>query len=925
MNALLQQFLAEGRDLLQRMAEILLMMEQQRDPALMAELFRTVHTLKGNSGLFSFPEMTQVLHAAEDVMDAVRHERLSLSSHLIDQLLHSCDFVTELFDDIERTDAIASYRGTPALHLSTALRQLLSAPVATADRSVNVATSGTAPSIQAVFTQTESAHAEFAQASYQPQPQSPPAITAPALPAWLDLAWLDPSWLERACTDVGGLDVACQDLTAHIAADVTDTAEVQLFWLCYTPDAQCFFNGEDPFFSMRQLAGLRFLVVKPQQPWFTSAPAQPSSQKTTVQSALPLDFDVYDCQLQFVALVATTEAVLAQHFRYVRDQVQWLLYRDIAPRIHTTASRPDHTAALELTQLAALTPLQLAIIAAQYQILQQVQRETLAETSTAALLPSHQPQPHQPVETAAWQDARTQAALLSLQASLHDSALAVVLSQQVATAAALQSVTPILRWLVAIEQHYDMLDQDWQQQATQALTLAASTAAIPSVDAELRSTTDANRTDTSDVILAGAAITNTEAASTTAAPPSSESMDFKRRSDDHAGNTLLKVEQRKIDRLVELIGEMVVAKNALPYIARKTEQGASLLDIGRDIKQSYAVIHRIADEMQDAIMQVRMMPMSFVLQRFPRLVRDLARKLNKEVQLQLSGEDTEADKNIIEALADPLMHIVRNSLDHGLEAPHERLAAGKTAVGHLKIHAKQDADRVLIRIEDDGRGIDPELVKRKAWEKGLISDEERARLTDEDAIQLIFRAGFSTAEQISDLSGRGVGMDVVRNALLAVGGSVQLQSKRGQGTQLLLSLPLSMAVSHVMMIETQQQLFGVPMDAVIETVRLRPEQLFRVKQQQAVVLREKIVPLFALNQLLALDAPAKTNADGEFAALIIELDGHPAGLLVDEFKGVIDVILKPLPGELAQLRCYSGSTLLGDGSVLMVLNPRGLW
>jgi two-component system chemotaxis sensor kinase CheA len=891
-NALLQQFLAEGRDLLQRMAEILLLMEQQRDPALMAELFRTVHTLKGNSGLFSFPEMTQVLHAAEDVMDAVRHERLEVSSCLIDQLLQSCDFVSELFADIEQTGGIASYHGTPAIQLSGTLRQLLEAP-------------------EAVSEAATSAHNR----THHTTECSP-------RPAWLEPAWLDPAWLAQR----GPLSLT------SMAVEEPTTAADELYWVCYEPDAQCFFNGEDPFYSMRQLSGLRFITVKSRQLSLES-PALLSAPNT-----LLLDLDVYDCQLQFVALVATTDTALAQHFRYVRAQVQWVLQRDVEPSSvgasmqHRDITMPDPQV------LAALSPLQLAIMTAQYHILRHVQREILAPSSmvdaplvnapsadapktdaphvepSRAELHSGQPHVSPSQAAAAWQDARAQAALISVQACLYDSPLASVAAQRIAEVTSQQRLDPMLDWLSAIQTQYDMPAEHWQQQAMAALPMPDPKALLGQGEPASLVTSADHR---GDVSLQNASV-NTPL-------PTQDSFDIKRRSEDQAGHTLLKVEQRKIDRLVELIGEMVVAKNALPYIARKTEQGASLLDIGRDIKQSYAVIHRIADEMQDAIMQVRMMPVSFVLQRFPRLVRDLARKLNKEVQLQLSGEETEADKNIIEALSDPLMHIVRNSLDHGLESPSERLAAGKTAVGHLKIHAKQDADRVLIRIEDDGRGIDPELVKRKAWEKGLISDEERARLGDEEAIQLIFRAGFSTAEQISDLSGRGVGMDVVRNALLAVGGSVQLQSKRGQGTQLLLSLPLSMAVSHVMMIETQQQLFGVPMDAVIETVRLRPEQLFRVKQQHAVVLREKIVPLFALNQLLAIDAPAKTNADGEFAALIIELEGHPVGLLVDEFKGVIDVILKPLPGELAQLRCYSGSTLLGDGSVLMVLNPRGLW
>jgi len=322
---------------------------------------------------------------------------------------------------------------------------------------------------------------------------------------------------------------------------------------------------------------------------------------------------------------------------------------------------------------------------------------------------------------------------------------------------------------------------------------------------------------------------------------------------------------------------------------------------------------------------VRMTPVSFVFQRFPRLVRDISRKLGKEVELVLEGEETEADKNIIEALADPLVHIVRNSLDHGLELPEQRLAAGKARLGRLVIRAAQESDRVLIEIVDDGRGIDPAVIKRKAYEKGVIDEATLERIGDQEAINLVFGAGFSTVEAVSDLSGRGVGMDVVRSAIDKVGGTVTLTSTTGKGTTLRLSLPLSMAVSNVMIIESDRQIFGVPMDMVVETVRLPRADIHTIKRQKTIVLRGRIVPLVALNDLLGVAAAPGANADDELAALVVRVGGEQVGLLVDDFREVVDVILKPLPGELARLTRYAGTALLGDGSVLMVLNPKELF
>ncbi len=347
-------------------------------------------------------------------------------------------------------------------------------------------------------------------------------------------------------------------------------------------------------------------------------------------------------------------------------------------------------------------------------------------------------------------------------------------------------------------------------------------------------------------------------------------------------------------------------------------------ELAREIKAQYAVINRIAEEMQDAIMQVRMVPLSFVFQRFPRLVRDISRKLGKEVDLVIEGEETEVDKNLVEALGDPLIHIVRNSLDHGLETPEARAESGKPEKGRLLIRARQDSDRAIIEISDDGRGIDPSVIKRKAYERGLISEEQLDRVSDQEAIQLIFLPGFSTAEQVSDLSGRGVGMDVVKNALTRVGGTVQLTSKVGLGTTLVLSLPLSMAVTNVMIVESDRQIFGVPMEQVVETVRLPRAEIRSIKQSRTAVLRGRVVPILALNELLSIPAEPLVNAEEEFAVLVVRIDEEPVGLLVDDFREVIDVIVKPMPGELGRLSCYAGTALLGDGSVLMVINPKEL-
>ena len=826
MNPLLEQFLSESRDFSQGISEKLMQMEgAPSDQGLINELFRLVHTLKGNSGLFTFPEMTRVLHAGEDLLGLVRNGRIAYSQELADRLLDAIDLVMEMCADIEATERIDASRAGDSARMAESLRALI-------------------PEVPS-------------------EAPAPVAIHPGATPAGLPLLSEVPEAARKEALR------QCRGGEA-------------LHWVCYAPVQDCFFQGDDPFFCARQTPGLLWGAAKPLQ-------------------ALPLlaELDTYRCLLQFHLLTSASREELSEYFRYVPDQVSIV---PVNPQLlEPSVSAPPgnvqhHSAAADGFKGGAANSPDSPQAPAEDQDEASRERAAALDRILAA-----QEQILKLDDRPEWSGGRLQsvaAVLVNLARAAGDEVAISEIEAALAECLSSGQNALLLLWLETGREHL----------VARLSSPSASPAQVKHKPA------------------AGPPNSSGEAAATEGAPAQSAASDgikFGRRAEDNAPSPRsLKVDQAKIDRLMNLIGELVVSKNALPYLAQRAESQFGVRELSREIKGEYSVINRIVDEMQDAIMQVRMMAVSYIFQRFPRLVRDISRKLGKEVQLVLEGEQTEADKNIIESLADPLIHIVRNSLDHGLETPEVRRACGKRETGTLTIRAAQEADRVVIEIIDDGKGIDPAVIKQKAYEKGIIDEAALGRIDDREAVNLIFAAGLSTAAVVSDLSGRGVGMDVVRSAVEKINGTVVIDSELGRGTTIRISLPLSMAVTQVMVVESDGQLFGVPMDNVVETVRIAKGQLRTIKQTLAAVLRGRIVPLKSLNTLLGIPAAPRANSEHELAVLLVHAGGEVLGLLVDGFKETIGLIQKPLGGFLSGLTAYSGSALMGDGSVLMILNVR---
>ncbi|WNM62786.1 chemotaxis protein CheA [Candidatus Nitrospira neomarina] len=378
----------------------------------------------------------------------------------------------------------------------------------------------------------------------------------------------------------------------------------------------------------------------------------------------------------------------------------------------------------------------------------------------------------------------------------------------------------------------------------------------------------------------------------------------------------IRVDTEKIDKLINLVGELVITQSMITDLSEKFTL-AQLPVLQERITQ----LERNTREIQERVMSIRMMPIGSAFHRFPRLVRDLAGKSGKQIQLVMSGEETELDKTLIEAIGDPLTHLVRNSADHGLELPEDRVAQGKPERGTIRLHAYHDGGSICIAVEDDGRGLNREKIIKKAVEKGIIADG--SNMSDEAVYQLIFRPGFSTAETITDVSGRGVGMDVVKRNIEGLGGSVDIQSTMGKGSRLTLKLPLTLAIIDGMTVRVGQDNYIIPLIAVTESIRPKPNELQRIVGKGEVVnLRGEWVPVVKLYEAFTL-TPDFTDPS-QALLVIVETDGRRLAVLVDELTGQQQVVIKSLEQNFRKVEAISGATILGDGQVALILDVPGL-
>ena len=378
-------------------------------------------------------------------------------------------------------------------------------------------------------------------------------------------------------------------------------------------------------------------------------------------------------------------------------------------------------------------------------------------------------------------------------------------------------------------------------------------------------------------------------------------------------DTTLRVDTSRLDALMNLVGELVLVRNRLVTLRVRGS--------GEVAEQAVSSLDMITSELQEAVMKLRMQPIRKVFGRFPRVARDVARSLGKEVELHLEGEETELDKNLVEVLADPLVHLVRNAVDHGVESPEERAAAGKPRAGQVLLSAAQEGNAIVIAIEDDGKGMDPEVLRRKAVEKELYSADAAQRLTDTEAWDLIFHAGFSTRAQVSDVSGRGVGMDVVRTAITRLNGAISIDSKVGSGTRLEIRLPLTLAIFPTLLVTVAERRYALPLASVRELLELDDCRTRRIEGREVVMVRDETMPLHWLSDWFTPNRPRVEAHHG----VVVDLGaGELAALVVDELLGQEDVVIKPLGSVLEGLPGFSGATITGDGNIALILDARSL-
>lgn len=408
-------------------------------------------------------------------------------------------------------------------------------------------------------------------------------------------------------------------------------------------------------------------------------------------------------------------------------------------------------------------------------------------------------------------------------------------------------------------------------------------------------------------------------------PAASEKKEEKKAPAKTAGkpvvNRSVRVDIEKLDDLMNLVSELIIAKNGLVSVSGITAAN------DQKFNEQIEYLERITTNLHESVMKTRMVPIESVVNRFPRMIRDLSKKLNKEMELIMTGEDTELDRTVIDEIGDPLMHMLRNAADHGLESTIDRLRIGKPQVGTIRLDAYQDGNNVTIEVSDDGAGIDVEKIKQKAIDKGAITEEQAEYMSEKEAVDLLFQPAFSTAEKISDVSGRGVGLDVVKNKIEGLGGDVEVASKLGEGTTFIVRLPLTLAIIQALMVDVCGEKYALPLNSIVTLEEILPEDIKYVHTKEVINLRGTVIPLVRLNEILDVssDDDEETNPDDEGLVVVIVKKGDKqAGLVISKLIGQQEIVIKPLGKFIHVPKLISGATILGNGDVALIIDSNTL-
>ncbi|MGE5397862.1 MAG: chemotaxis protein CheW [Chitinophagales bacterium] len=378
----------------------------------------------------------------------------------------------------------------------------------------------------------------------------------------------------------------------------------------------------------------------------------------------------------------------------------------------------------------------------------------------------------------------------------------------------------------------------------------------------------------------------------------------------HRVKQTVRVDIEKLDNLMNLVGELVINKGRL-------EQIGSIRKV-QELNETIEQMERITDDLQNVVMKVRMVPIEQVFNRFPRMVRDLAKDLGKEIEFLIEGKDTELDRTVIDEIGDPLVHLLRNAVDHGIEEPGIRIQQGKNPTGLVKLLARHEGNNVFIEVEDDGMGIDLEIVYKKALEKGILVGKESQNLTDEEVVQLLFESGFSTAENVTDISGRGVGLDVVKNKIESLNGDIVINSIKGKGTTFKIRLPLTLAIIQALLVKVGPEIYAIPLTSVDETTMIEKQDIKMVQSQEVILLRGNVLPLARARTLLEVLESAQD--DESMYVVVVRRGGKQLGLIVDALIGQQEIVIKSLGKLLLGVHGIAGATILGDGGVALILD-----